>query len=403
MSVTHGKLIHGFLVWSGLAASSLVLVRLVAELGSKPAILPPLDLVAFWAAARLMLAGSNPYAPEQIMPIQISAGWSGTGLNMVWEPPWALPLVTPLGWVSYHVAALLWLIANAALVFSCAYLAWCYYGGSQRRWFYPLLLAATFVPALDLLKLGQMSAWVLLGAVGFLFAMRQRHEVLAGLSLGLVALKPHVAFLLCLALLLWTLEGRRWRVILGACLALGSMSGIALLANPPIFAYYVTLMTQLSPTNIMSPNISTLLRIWFGGAHAWVQWLPALAGVVWFVGHWWQRHRAWDWGREVPVLLLVSLLTSPHSWIYDQVLLILPLSQLSATLPQTVARSHVARVAVLYGAVDGLALVLYVVLRGVPMQVFWWLGPAWGFIYVFARRKPTALYPAALSRRTGQP
>ena len=106
-----------------------------------------------------------------------------------------------------------------------------------------------FAPTVVALLTGQIGPLILLGVVGFLhFEMREQYG-LAGASLVLVAIKPHLVYLLWPTLLLWAIERRRWDAILGLCLGLFSVSMVVLLLDPAVFSEYGLLnLTAPHPT-----------------------------------------------------------------------------------------------------------------------------------------------------------
>src|SRR4051794_33614346 len=91
-----------------LVAAPVALVMVFARAGRTNA-LPMHDFVEYWAAGRLLLEGSNPYDPDLVHELGRQAGRSDEGILM-WNPPWALPLVLPLGMLPVRVAHLAWLL-----------------------------------------------------------------------------------------------------------------------------------------------------------------------------------------------------------------------------------------------------------------------------------------------------
>jgi hypothetical protein len=72
-----------------------------------------------------------------------------------------------------------------------------------------------------------------------------------------------------------------------------------------------------------NPTIGSYLRyFWLGTDKFWPQFLPSVLGGVWFIFYWYRHHAAWNWKTDLPVILLVSQLTSPYSWTYDLVILV---------------------------------------------------------------------------------
>src|SRR5262249_41648918 len=148
-----------------LAAALLVLILQVRSGGLLA--LPLHDFVEYWAAGRLLLEGENPYDPERIRDMERQAGRSDEGILM-WNPPWALPLVLPFALLDVRTGHLVWLLVNLVVVAGCADLLWRHFGGSAARRVVALLVACTFLPTYFALIAGQISPWLLLGAAGFL-------------------------------------------------------------------------------------------------------------------------------------------------------------------------------------------------------------------------------------------
>src|SRR5688572_25535291 len=84
----------------------------VRQLLADPTIWPPDDFVEYWAAAKLTLDGQNPYAAELLLPLQQAAGRDTSEAIMMWNPPWALPVVLPLGLLGAREAQLLWMLLH---------------------------------------------------------------------------------------------------------------------------------------------------------------------------------------------------------------------------------------------------------------------------------------------------
>ena len=60
----------------------------------------------------------------------------------------------------------------------------------------------------------------------------------------------------------------------------------------------------------------------FGWQKSWLQFLPSALGLAWFAFYWPRVRRAWRWEEQMPLLLLVSLLTTAYGWPFDLVILL---------------------------------------------------------------------------------
>ncbi len=154
------------------------------------------DFVSYWATGQQLLRHGNPYDRDAISALEHSAGLTVKAVLIMRNPPWALPLAYPLGFLGLRVAAILWtLLLLACLLISVRMV--CELHGSPPNRIHWLGLA--FTPALICLTMGQTSLFTLLGFVLFLRFHRHRPFV-AGAALWLCALKPQsVSSLRCCA------------------------------------------------------------------------------------------------------------------------------------------------------------------------------------------------------------
>jgi hypothetical protein len=375
-----------------LAGLGLALVAAVAVLvlqgsqGAALTTLPLRDYVEYWAAGQLLAEGNNPYDPELIQELERQAGRDEDGILM-WNPPWALPLVLPLGMLPLRTGHLVWLLLNLVLIAVCADTLWRIYGGPSSRRLVALLLACTFMPAYFALIVGQISPFLLVGAVAFLVLVRQGYDLAAGAATVLLAVKPHLAYLFWLALLLWTIRERRWRILAGGVLAATGLTAIALAFDPAVLGQYWHTVTTSPPAQYRSPTIGTLIRLALGDGAFQLQFLAMLPGLAWFGVYWW-RHRAdWSWTERFPLLLLVSILTTAYGgWAFDLVLLVVPVMQIAARLAGQVSRR--LRLAGLAAYILFNILALAMVLSDVEYLGFIWMTPALLVAYLAFRHAP---------------
>src|SRR5437762_14276505 len=80
----------------------------------------PGDFLEYWASARLLLDGRNPYSPEQQLALQRTIVSNTEQPLMMWNPPWALSFILPFGLLSFSVAYILWLTVILACLLVCS-------------------------------------------------------------------------------------------------------------------------------------------------------------------------------------------------------------------------------------------------------------------------------------------
>ena len=289
---------------------------------------PPDDYVEYWAAGRLNLHGQDPYSPELLLPLERAAGRDTDEAIMMWNPPWTLSVAMPLGALPARLGQFVWLFLQAGCLIGAAMLL---DTGSNR--IIPLALTFAFVPTLFLLQSGQIAGLLVLGAALFVVFAQRGYPVLAGVAAVLLAIKPHLAYLLWLAVALDALQHRRYRIVLGGILGGVLFTLIPMAFNPDVWMHYSAAYRDHPPTQWVSLTLGTFLRFAFGERHFWLQFVPMLAGTAWFLRHWRAHGRTWNWAEQMPALLLVSFATAPYgAWHFDLPLLLIPIWHLANTL-----------------------------------------------------------------------
>jgi hypothetical protein len=173
------------------------------------------DFIAFWSAARMAVAGDGAGAWNltQLTVVQLTA-FPGLAGPTAWVyPPATLLLLAPLGYLSHTVAFWVWTLSGLG-VFLAA-LAPVIRG---RRHAWPLVLA---FPGIWLGIAQGQTQFVVAGlAGGALILLDSRHQRWAGVLIGLLVIKPHLAVLFPIILI----ADRRWRAFALAAVAAVAMT-----------------------------------------------------------------------------------------------------------------------------------------------------------------------------------
>ena len=285
----------------------------------------------YWAAGRLNALGENPYDPEKLLPLEREAGREVSDAFIMFSPPPALTFVMPFGLLNHAASRVLWLLCHFILVLLAADTLWGLYGGPARYRWLSWVLGIGFGPTLIMLRMGQIGDLVLLGIVGFLYFAGRSQWALAGAMAALTALKPQIVYLFAVALLFWSLDRRRWRILLGGLLAGVAATVIALACNPLVIQQYREALARHPPAEWITPTLGTVLRLALGAQRSRLQYVPPLFGLLWLLFYALQRRRTWSWLEQTPVLLLVSFLTTFYgAWSHDYVVMLVPVIQIAA-------------------------------------------------------------------------
>ncbi len=374
---TPTKIFYRVILWAILIISVFVLTRL-APILTKPEYLPSDDFVQFWAGGKLNLQGENPFDPQKVEQLQIASSGQASGtytISIMLNPPWTISLVMPFGMFDYPSGRLVWLIFSTLLLVISSQLLWRIYSGNPKQRWLALLVVFIFAPTTSVLEVGQIAPMLLFGLTGFLyFATSRQNDWLAGAFIALTSIKPQVAFIFWIALLFWVIKQRRWLILISAAITILLLTLIAMIYNPHIVQQYLIMLQTYRISDWANPTIGAYLRFfWFGTDKFWLQFLPSVFGVLWFLYYWYNHNKSWNWVDELPILLLVSQIISPYTWTYDQAILIPVIIQVAIWMLRGWKRWSTLILSMVFLGINVLDLILHM-----RLSDFWfiWLAPA---------------------------
>jgi hypothetical protein len=328
------------------------------------------DFVSYWATGRQLVHHANPYDREAVKRIEHTAGLKEDAVLLMRNPPWALPLAYPLGFIGLRTAALLWsLVLLACLVVSVRLIQMIHnFPQNSIHW-----LGLSFPPALISLIMGQTSLFALLGFVLFLY-LHRTHPFVAGVCLWLCALKPHLFLPFAAVLLAWIVLHRSYRLLAGTTAALAVSSAAAYYIDPSAWPDYLQMMRAPEIDKQFVPCLSDALRFWLRPEATWLQYLPVFLCCVWALRYFWLRRNNWDWITNGGTLMLASLVFAPYCWLYDQGL----------AIPALLDRAYLGRSGTLIVLIAFAGLLIDLELCGFKISsgLFLWTAPAWLVCYL---------------------
>jgi hypothetical protein len=280
------------------------------------------DFLEYWAASRLLAFGGNPYSPQALFSLQQPEGWDRATPVIMWNPPWTLSFTLPFGLVDYDFGRFCWLLVHVFFILFSVQQLWRIYSDTTTPSRLPWLLALTYVPVVFALISGQISPLILAGLTAFLYFERKQNCFAMGASAVVLSVKPHLLFLFWIVFLLWIWQNRQWRVISGTVVVGLSAALIPLLFDPQIYFQYFALYAIADippPQDWLTPAPRSVIRVFVQPTHAWLEFLPSAAAIVWAVYHWQRQTHAWRWHEQLPQIILVSVTSSFYSWTSDQV------------------------------------------------------------------------------------
>ena len=279
-----------------------------------------LDFALHWTASHLALAGEADKVYDYAQLRAREQELTGYGPHPWPYPPTALLLDYPLALAPYFLSLALWSAMTLALYLLVLYRI----APRPLTIFWALAFVGTFAN----LAFGQ-NGFISAALLGGGLVLLESSPLTAGILLGLLSYKPHLAVLTPLALLV----GRQWRALGGAIassalLILGSIAvfgpDIWIICLKTIPGTLANLNTEAKWFSKMPSVYATLRLAGLASPTAWffqgAAMLLAGALVV----------RFWTAPTSLPVksaaLVVATLLFSPHIWYYDLPLLALPLA-----------------------------------------------------------------------------
>jgi len=287
------------------------------------------DFVHFYTLGRIWLSGESPRLFDQEAQHELQAQLvpeSAGDLFVPVYPPQTALIFAPFAMFSYGIAALLFAATNALIYALIVRAAWLPARSVLSDTTFVIAATAGFPPFWSLVMHGQTTVFPLAGfCLGWLALERQR-PFLAGLALGLITIKPQFGLVLAVVAVVC---GERW--LIGGVLAsvAAQMAVVWLVMGPAVITDYVQTLERLPqisamleprPYQLHSIRAITNLMPSRIGTPIWA--LASVAAIV-------QAVRVWKVAQPVRVrfgvLILATVLVSPHLTIYDATVLVLPL------------------------------------------------------------------------------
>jgi hypothetical protein len=277
------------------------------------------DFISYWSAGHLYLAHQNPYSYAKMFALERSMGWSRSYPLVMLCPPWTLFVNALFGLLPFDTSQHIWSLVLSGLDGISAYGLWRYFGGEKRSAWIAALVFLSFTPVITVAHLCQVTPIMLVCFTAFLYCVRSERWVMAGISLLGMSVKPHLLWLVFIAIALWAIRTRRWRMIAAALAAVAVFTAADLAFNPGAIHFF---RDAYGPAIATSCGFGGALRLLFGMQHSWLQYLPCVPGIAWFVWYWRKHRQDWSWQEQMPLLLVVSVASSPYCWFHDFILVL---------------------------------------------------------------------------------
>lgn len=347
------------------------------------------DFVAYWSSGRLLSIGKDPYSPVSTMELTKELGFGESGLFLSYfYPPWTLPIFLPLGILSFYLSRSIWFFLSTFLYTACALWIWKIYRGPSKKVWIMVLCILLISPALFALYEGQVTPLILFGLVGFLYFEKSQRWFVAGSFLVLITFKPQMLYLFWIALIFWIIFSKRWEVLAGLIVTLAFLTLIVILIKPNILFDYLQMNSKYLPIYDTNPTLSTILYLLRNKWESWYLLVGPILGFTWFIFYWLRNKDGWKWINALPLLIFVSLLTAPYTWMHDGLLYIIAVIEI-AILFLNKGVSRKANLMIILFILANLVVLLLTRQIRINQIVFIWIPIVYLILYLLSKH----IYP----------
>lgn len=291
------------------------------------------DFLQFPISASLISQGhADELYNSQVLADRISTTirhGTSVQLRYFYGPQVALPFVALLH-LPFLAQAEVWVAASLVTYFGCVYVLWRNCAGLRGQARLVAIAAVAYPPLFHFFVRGQISVLILVCVTTAYLLFRSRREWLAGAALGLLVFKPQFLVAIPLVLLL----GAAWRELAGL-----AFSGTAQLAfawlyfGSSVMRSYVNMLLRsaLQPgtteLRFSSVQMHSFLSFWkmlvAWNAGVWVLYALSSLGAVFLAAVVWKSSASL--ATRFSALVLGAVLVNPHLYIYDLLVLVVPL------------------------------------------------------------------------------
>ena len=285
------------------------------------------DFRGYYAAARVLLAGGNPYDYHLVAQALLDVTGE-MGNNPYYYPPWFSWLFIPVAFLPFHIVRAIWMMLNVilwnlGLLRLGEAMAWPPPG--WRR--YALFALATFSFAWITWRYEQAGILVFFMFVELILSIHSQKWIRAGIWMALLLVKPNITLIVLTGISLWLLRKGQWRPVLVMLFTLVVLLSISTAITPNWFQPFtqegfgqgLTVVLD-GPDEVVAIRINTTFLDWLrtlGMEPPWNRLLYGLAICIGIIVYFWSVYRSSSFVELTSLLLLVSYAITPYALQYD--------------------------------------------------------------------------------------
>lgn len=285
------------------------------------------DFRGYYAAARVLIAGGNPYDYHQVAPVLLELTGE-MGNNPYYYPPWFAWLFVPFLSLPFQVARAAWMILNVILWSIGIWQLGRMIGWPPMGWKrYALFTLTTFSFAWITWRYEQAGILVFVICIALILSIQKQNWIWSGVWLALLLIKPNITLLVVAGISVWLLRNGQWRPVLVMSLTLVLLLSISTIITPDWFQPFTEegfgrgLTVALDgPDQVVALRINTTFLDWLKVLGVGAGWRASLYGIA--IGlaaflFFWTVYRSRSLLEVISVLLLISHSITPYALQYD--------------------------------------------------------------------------------------
>jgi len=332
------------------------------------------DFFTFWLGGHMIALGQNPYATGEWLQghHRFGATWIPNA-TFVYPLPLAM-LFAPLGQLPLYQAYVVWVALTQSMIAVAVYCVLTLDPAKRNRHVLLPIIAgiALFRPTIITLVNGQVSGFLLLVAAVTVYLWQRDKWFYGGLVVPLLALKPNIGVPMLVLLALWLLRRRSWSALGGMAICGFALLAIGWAKNPSWVQEFLGIgNVKLTQTFGFSPTVWGISAYSCGYSLQCTISLGAIAATALLIGYIVVLVGQGQAAGPLPIMSLVILLTlliTPYTWPYDQILIVMPIVALLMHLSSKYGSPLIN--AALFLGIDICVLALLVLAAAVKLEIW---------------------------------
>ena len=285
------------------------------------------DFRGYYAAARVLIAGGNPYDYRLVSQVLLQVTGE-MGNNPYYYPPWFAWIFVPIVSLPFQIARAIWMTFNFIVWNIGLWRLGEFIGWPKKGWrLYALFTLVTFSFAWITWRYEQAAILVFVMLVALILAVQDQKWIWSGIWMALLLIKPNVTLIVVAGISLWLFRKGQWRAVLVMILTLVVLLSISSWITPDWFQSFSEegfgqgLTVALDgPDRVVALRINTTFLDWLTTIGVESQLSILIYGICIFAGafvFFWIVYRSQSFVQLISILLLISYALTPYALQYD--------------------------------------------------------------------------------------